>query len=247
MRRTAAAIDERLQRNRGQLESSKRARPPTSPTRVPRPRIAKLEEELAALERDREAELARQLAELEQQLVAADEVVEARSAEIETALDARRQAEKLVEQARSRVREAERAVEAARREAARVGGELAAVNQFLRGHTNAPGGACALADELEVDSGYELALAAALDGRLRAALVGDRGAGSALLDRAGAEGGRALVAPAGDAESRPPAPPRRRPTPQRLADRVRGKPPAVALARALLRDTWVVRVARRCP
>ena len=46
------------------------------------------------------------------------------------------------------------AVEAARREAARVGGELAACNQFLRSQTAAPGGAAVLADQLEVDPGY---------------------------------------------------------------------------------------------
>ena len=91
------------------------------------------------------------------------------------------------------MREAERAVEAARREAARVGGELAAVNQFLRHHAGAPHGAAALADELDVAAGYELAVAAALDGRLRAAVVDDRPAATTLLDRAGADGGRALV------------------------------------------------------
>ncbi len=84
-------------------------------------------------------------------------------------------------------------MERARREAARVGGELAAVNQFLRHQSGSPGGARALADELEVDPGYELAVAAALDGRLRAAVVEDRVKGGGLLDRAGADGGRALV------------------------------------------------------
>ena len=112
----------------------------------------------------------------------------------------------------SRSKAAERAVEAARRESARVGGELAAVNQFLRSHATASHGATALADELEVDPGYELALAAALDGRLRAGLVDDRVAAAALLERTGAEGGRALIAgpgpgptPEGGALPRPPA------------------------------------------
>jgi chromosome segregation protein len=240
VRRTAGALGERLDRNRSQLETLDARSAADVPDEGAVTRIAKLEGELAALERHREAELARQLAELEQQLVAAGEAVDARSAETETALGARRQAEELVAQARSRIREAEREVEAARREAARVGGELAAVNQFLRGHTNAPGGARALADELEVDSGLELALAAALDGRLRAALVGDRRAGSELLDRAGGEGGRALVARSSDAEI--PADSSVAPTPgaTRIADRVRGRPAAVALVRALLHDTWVV-------
>src|SRR5213078_4611919 len=89
--------------------------------------------------------------------------------------------------------EAERAVEAARREAARAGAELAAANQFLRTHAGAPGGARALSAELEVEEGYELALAAALDGRLGAAVVDDLPSGQRLLETTGADGGRALV------------------------------------------------------
>ena len=149
------------------------------------------------------------------------------------------------------LREAERAVEAARREAARVGAELAAANQFLRHHAGAPHGAAALADELDVDSGYELAVAAALDGRLRAAVVDDRAAAASLLDRAGADGGRALVvgdtsdtgdtgetggtAAPGAADGAAPAP-----GAARLLDHVRARGRALALARALLRDTWLV-------
>ncbi len=130
-------------------------------------------------------------------------------------------------------------VEAARREAARVGGELAAVNQFLRSQAALPGEAATLSDQLEVDAGYELALAAALDGRLRAAVVADRSAAATLLDRAGVDGGRAFVLGAGGAEAvgtGPPPAPRAEP----LADHVRGRGDAVALARSLLADTWVV-------
>ena len=125
-----------------------------------------------------------------------------------------------------------------RREAARVGGELAAVNQFLRSQATLPGAPASLADQLEVEAGYELALAAALDGRLRAAVVPDRGAAAALLDRAGTDGGRALVLgsdrPAANASDPPSAGARR------LADIVRGPDEALRLARALLRDAWVV-------
>ncbi len=156
-------------------------------------RIAGLEESLAALDRDREAELARQLRELEEQLAAAAERVVTQSETAAEHLRHREAGEAELERARVTLREAERQVESARREAARVGGELAAVNQFLRNHTGAPNGAAALADELDVDSGYELAVAAALDGRLRAAIVEHRTAGGSLLDRAGADGGRALV------------------------------------------------------
>ncbi len=98
------------------------------------------------------------------------------------------------ELARGALRAAERSAEDARREAARVGAELAAANQFLRSHASAPSGERALADDLEVEPGYELAVAAALDGRLRSAIVADRASGDALLGRLGAEGGSALVA-----------------------------------------------------
>ena len=203
-------------------------------------RIAALEAKLAELERDREQEIARQLAELERRLAAATAVLEEHDAAVERAHKARREAEERVEQARTELRAQERAVQDARREAARVGGELATVNQFLRTQTTAPGGATVLADELEVDPGYELALAAALDGRLRAAVVADQPAAAALLDRAGAEGGRALVAgthPAAQAgrDTDPPTD-----DAELLADHLRGPAAAVELAGALLRDTWVV-------
>jgi chromosome segregation protein len=204
-------------------------------------RIAGLEESLAALDRDREAELARQLVELEEQRAAAGRRAAEQSEAVAAAQAEREEAEAAAERVRGEVREAERAVETARREAARVGGELAAVNQFLRHHAGAPHGAAALADDLDVDSGYELAVAAALDGRLRAAVVDDRPAAATLLDRAGADGGRTLVAgdaaTAGgdDAAAGPPAP-----GAERLIEHVRAQGRALALARALLRDTWVV-------
>src|SRR5207302_8366270 len=129
-------------------------------------------------------------------------------------------------------------VRAARMRAAEVGSELAAVNQFLRAQAGGSRGAAVLSDELEVDSGCELAVAAALDGRLRAALVSDLGSAGELLDRAGADGGRALITglPGGEgagAQDTPPAPGARR-----LIDRVRGPAPALALARVLLRSVW---------
>ena len=158
-------------------------------------------------------------------------------AEVESARAELTGAETQAEAARARRREAEREVEAARREAARVGGELAAANHFLRAHAGAPGGATALADALDVDDGYELALAAALDGRLRAAVVADRAAGAELLERAGRDGGSALIAggDGGHAE-RQAARGRRR----ALLDHVRGADDALALATALLAETWVV-------
>ena len=101
-------------------------------------RIAELEQELARLAQDREAELARQLTELESRLQDAGAAVRERAATVEQIRVAREQARERLEQARGELREAERAVEAARREAARVGGELAACNQFLRSETVGP-------------------------------------------------------------------------------------------------------------
>jgi chromosome segregation protein len=202
-------------------------------------RIAALERELAALERDREAELARQLVGLESELVEAGKLLAQRTAALEETGAARRAADDHVDEARAAVREAERTVESARREAARVGGELAAVNHFLRAHQSVRADGTALADELKVDAGYELALAAALDGRLAAAIVADRDAATTLLDRAGSEGARALVFAEGSAAGRSRA---TSPVPgaSRLLDHVRGPERAMALAAMLLADTWVV-------
>ena len=235
-------IDGRLGRQRELLAALRAEADADVPDTEAAARIATLEEQLAALDRDREAELTRQLRELEQQLDSARAETVQRTVEVEAALAARKRGEAGLDEARQAVRDAERGVEAARREAASVGGELAAVNHFLRGQQTAPGGARTLADELEVDSGYEFALAAALDGRLRAAVVTERGAATSLLDRAGNDGGRALVAPDGPGHANPVA---ARPAAaplggELLIDRVRGDGAALALARTLLAETWVV-------
>ncbi len=232
--------EQRVARTEARLGDLRRAAETDRPDPELQTRIAALEQELARLERDREAELARQLAELERQLAAARAATAEEAAAVGRTGIAREQARERLEAARGTLREAERSVEAARREAARVGGELAACNQFLRTQTGAPGGAALLADQLEVDPGYEVALAAALDGRLRAAVLADRAAAAAILDRAGADGGRALVVDVDDPAE--PAAGQNAPIPgsERLADRVRGPAQTVALARRLLRDTWVV-------
>jgi chromosome segregation protein len=229
---------QRVARTEAQLADLRRA----AETDVPDPevptRIAELEQELARLDRDREAELARQLAELEQQLTDARAATSDQERTVERIAAAREQASERLERMRSELREAERAVEATRREAARVGGELAVCNQFLRSQTAAPGGAAVLADQLEVDPGYEVAVAAALDGRLRAAVLSDRPAAGAVLDRAGADGGRALVLEGEDEREVAPQPPVD--GAELLADRVHGPAQTVAAARRLLRNTWVV-------
>ncbi len=94
-------------------------------------RIAELEQALAALDRDREAELARELAQLEGARAEAAEEVERQTELARRAGGEREAADARTEQARAAVRDAERGVENARREAARVGGELAAVQSVL--------------------------------------------------------------------------------------------------------------------
>jgi chromosome segregation protein len=222
-------------------------------------RIAALETELGQLAEDRQARLERELAELEVRRAAAAEELERRVAAAREAAEARSGAEAAAEAARRARRAIEGEAEGARREAARVGSELAKVNQFLRSHAGAPGGATALADALSAAPGYELALAAALGPRLRAAVAADLGEASALLDRAGADGGAALVAPldaapgaaAHDPSSPPgitgsPAAPSHESPPAdgatRLLDHVRleGDDRSRSLAAAVLADVWVV-------
>jgi chromosome segregation protein len=202
-------------------------------------RIAALEEELGRLAEDRKARLDAELAELEQRRSAAAEERSRLSIEADAAAARRREVDATGESARRERRELEKAAEAARRDAARVGAELAKVNQFLRAHAGAPGGAAALADGLSAEPGYELALTAALGPRLRAAVAADVAEGERLLDRAGRDGGAALVAPA-DAASRTSAAPAD--GAEHLLDHIRleGDEGSRRLAERLLADVWVV-------
>jgi len=208
-------------------------------------RVAGLEAELAQLAQDRAVRLEQELAELETRRAgAAAQAGRVGEAAARTAA-ARKEADAAAEAARAARRELERAAEAARREAARVGAELAKVNQFLRAQAGAPGGASALADALRAEPGFELALAAALGPRLRAAVAADLDEAAGLLDRAGRDGGAALVAPAeapGGAASGEPADGAPAAGAERLAARVAtgDDGPAARLAAALLADVWVV-------
>jgi chromosome segregation protein len=105
--------------------------------------------ELERLDADRERALERELAALEAERTAALARVEALAEEAAAAARPAR-ADAAAEDARRARREAEKAAEAARRDAAKTGAELARANQFLRSHASAPGGARALADELGV-------------------------------------------------------------------------------------------------
>ncbi len=213
-------------------------------------RIGALEAELAEIESRREQEIEREIEELR----AASELQSARVEELEgevaAAKEARAHADGEAERARERLTAAEREVQDTRREAARVGAELAAANQFLRSHVRVggeqEGSSKALSEELQVGDGYELALAAALGGRLDAVLVQDVTGAQELLDRAGPDGGTALLAgparagegrsrEAGSRDGKAPAA-----NALRLLDLVNGPPAVLRLAERLLADAWVV-------
>jgi chromosome segregation protein len=215
----AASLNERRARVQHELSqlADLLATAPSAEAELGGSRVRELEQQLAELDGERELELERELAELaggEQQAQA--DVARCEQA-LQDARDERLQAQDAANDARAALREAERAVHDARREAARVGADLAAVNQFLQGHrrsllsargsasdSRAVGGPAhtgaddhaprALSELLDVPSGLELAIAAILGPRLDAALVADLAAAGALLDRAGPDGGAALVA-----------------------------------------------------
>ena len=218
-------------------------------------RIAALEGELAEIEREREREIEREIEDLETAREREISRLVELEAELEQARDARAQADELGERTRASLQAAEREAQDRRREAARVGGELAVANQFLRSHAAVGGGDAtagsskALSEELSVRDGYELALAAALGGRLSAVLVRDVAGAQTLLDRAGPDGGSALLAELAsgheDEDRRGPSIDGAEPEPpvagaERLLELVSGPAEAIALARRLLADAWVV-------
>jgi len=213
-------------------------------------RIEALEGELKGIEQQREREIEREIEGLESAREREAARVSELEGEVERARAARALADEFAEQARERLRAAEGEIQDRRREAARVGGELAVANQFLRSNATVgnesahpPDGAPkALSEQLSVRDGYELALAAALGGRLSAALVKDVAGAEALLDRAGPDGAVALLAELGShhesaavRESEPP-----KAGAERLLDLVSGPAQVMELAGRLLADAWVV-------
>jgi chromosome segregation protein len=200
-------------------------------------RIRSLERQLRRLETDREARLRDEIEALEAERAQAQarrERLEGTAAELRTALEA---AERDVEARRGERRDAERAVESARARAAQAGAELASANQFLRTALTSPDGSRTLAQSLEVEPGYELALAAALGPRLAAAVVDDLPAGERLLDRAGEKGGTALVRRQSVPRAEAGAPP---PGADPLIAHVTPEPSLTPTAERLLARVWVV-------
>jgi chromosome segregation protein len=238
-RESAEAIAERLERRRARLTLLEAQREADAPDEAGRERVEALEAEIARLDGEREQQLERELKALTEERERAAERAAELVAGAEQHAAALEAAEQACEIARSALRAAEHSAESARREAARVGAELASANQYLRTQSGAPTGERALADDLEVEPGFELAVAAALGARLRAAVVPDRRQGAELLERLGADGGRALVTGGSPATA---AQPGAEPSPGalRLAELVRGPDATLALARRLLENVWVV-------
>jgi chromosome segregation protein len=236
----AGAVARRAEAAAARLGTIEASPDPDAPDRGSR--LSDLEAQLRELDGTRAERLDHHLEDLEGRRRRAD----AECARLENEARERRDAAGAVAErwraACERRRAAESAVSAAERQRARLAARIAAADDFLRTRSErwgAVSGARALADELEAQPGYELALAAALAGRLTAAVVSDRGAGSQLLDRSPQDGGRALVAPdAGSASRGAGAPPA--PGAERLIERIGGRDPSLSLVRGLLADAWVV-------
>ena len=197
-RETAEAIAERIERRGRQLEGLRAQAVEDTPDEAGRERIEALQAQLEELDAQRAEALERELAALAAQRDAAA----ARVAELARR---RRAAPRRAGRGRRGLRGG--ADGAPRRRELRRGGPPRRRPRRGRarvGHTSScartrrrPGNARSLADELEVEAGYELALAAGLGGRLSAAIVDDLAAARGLLERVGADGGRALVADSG--------------------------------------------------
>ena len=134
---TAATIARRASRieiELGALEQSTVAGEGERRQRAGEDRIRALEAELAQIDSEREQELEREIEGLEAERAQAAERAQELTSESQAARAAREQADAQAEQARVALREAEKHAQEVRRDAAKVGAELAAANQFLRSH-----------------------------------------------------------------------------------------------------------------
>ncbi|MGO9320272.1 MAG: chromosome segregation SMC family protein [Solirubrobacteraceae bacterium] len=253
---SAQALTRRIERIEQELEGLARSQSedPEDPDAVEGgERVGVLQAQLAEIQASREQEIEREIAELQAALAEQTARIEQAETNASAARAARAAADEQAEHARGRLTAAEHVAQDARRESARVGAELAAANQFLRGHAHVGGGQAgspkALSEELRVEDGYELALAAALGGRLDAALVEDVAGAEAVLDRAGPDGGSALLAAPGSARALARGEEPRAPVAgaRRLVDLLGGPPAVLELAGHLLADAWVVERLEQLP
>jgi chromosome segregation protein len=230
VRGIARGLEARIARVRRELETL-----PGPPSQPASGRLGELERELERLEREREQRLAGELAEVDRERRDGETRADELEGKIETTSAELERLERAATDARERGRAAGERAQAAARRSAELELELGAIGERLR--LAGVGAGPSLADRLDVDSGYEAAIAGALGARLRAVLVEDLGEGTRLMERAEADGARALV----KGRRRPgrlPAPPTR--DAERLLDHVRCEPEARELVELVLADAWIV-------
>jgi chromosome segregation protein len=268
--RTGEAIAARIEQTEGELQALSALVEAEHEHDQDAGRLEALEQELLQLLAEQEQALEQELSQLQQQCEQHERLTAELEQQATQARAARGDADAAAEAARQALAAAEREAQEARRAAAQVGAELAAANQFLRSHSHPLARRAAAAGEspvralgelLGVEQGCELAVAAALGGRLEAALVSDMAGASRLLDAAGPDGGSALLAGGAAAlsaagaeetdavageDAPPPADP---PVPgaRVLALTLSGPGPIVALARGLLSGAWLVERLEELP
>ncbi|MGB1582804.1 MAG: chromosome segregation SMC family protein, partial [Solirubrobacterales bacterium] len=213
-------------------------------------RVAQLEAELAEIERQGRAELEAELVDMRQKHELAKEHLASREDELIAAKTLADQAEQTATSARRAMSEGQQTLADARRERARLEAELGAVEQYLCDSAGDAGDA-ALAEQLGVEPGYELAVTAVVGRRLRAAVVDDIPSGQHFLDGLGEDGGSAMLAQAGAetaisaASSAGSAPPT--PGAVRLSTKLNAAPRVQRIVEALFADAWVVESLQSLP
>jgi chromosome segregation protein len=199
-------------------------------------RIAELEVQLAEVEREGRAEIEAELGELRASHQAELERLTSLELELAVAAEADERSEHSAVEMRQELATARKTLAEVEQRCAHLEGELGAVDQFLRGAVG-EAGAEALGAQFAVEPGYELALAAVLGRRLRAALVDDLVSGDRFLDSLGEKGGSALLRDHGAGAERSDPP---QPGAQTLASKLKVQSEAQGVVDSLLRDVWVV-------
>lgn len=200
-------------------------------------RIAELERSLEEVERQGRAEMETELVEMREKHSEAQARLAKEDVEYEQAASRAEDAESSANAARTAFAQAEESLAGQRKSRARLEADLGAVEQFLR-ESAGDAGADALAEQLGVEPGFELAVTAVVGRRLNAAVVDDFAAGERFLDSAGENGGSALIA-----DRRGPASDEIRSAPAgavRLGEKLNPAPRVARLVDALLVDVWLV-------
>ncbi|MBJ7347376.1 MAG: AAA family ATPase [Thermoleophilaceae bacterium] len=198
-------------------------------------RLAQIELELAEVQQREADQLDVELGEMNAKLTAARGELEGLDAAHGAARKAVEDAEQAASAQRSAARDQRTSLDQARRKRASLEGELTGVEQFLR-NSSTRRGEDALADHVQVEPGYERALAAVLGYRLGSTVVGTLDAANTLLDARGDDGGSVLVATAAKSHENRPAPAGAQP----LRDKLTVAAGAEGVVSTLLGDVWLV-------